>query len=78
LLGTGTAKADPTRSGPALGVVCGDRIYVVDFGPGVVRRASAACAAGESALDPARLEIAFLTQLHSDHPAGYPELMLTP
>jgi hypothetical protein len=42
LLGTGTPNADPDRSGPALAVVVNDTPYVVDSGPGVVRRAAAA------------------------------------
>ncbi|MEE9457572.1 MAG: MBL fold metallo-hydrolase [bacterium] len=72
LLGTGTPNAEPSRSGPAAAVVVGEQPYVVDFGPGVVRRAVAA------GLDPKRLTRAFLTHLHSDHTAGYPDLILTP
>ena len=41
LLGTGTPNADPDRSGPAVAVVVNDTPYVVDCGPGVVRRAAA-------------------------------------
>ena len=40
LLGTGTPNACPNASGPASAVVVGDRAYLVDFGPGVVRQAS--------------------------------------
>jgi ribonuclease BN (tRNA processing enzyme) len=72
LLGTGTPNAEPARAGPAAAVVVGEQPYVVDFGPGVVRRAVAA------GLDPKRLTRAFLTHLHSDHTAGYPDLILTP
>ncbi len=72
LLGTGTPNAEPTRAGPAAAVVAGEQPYVVDFGPGVVRRAVAA------GLDPKKLTRAFLTHLHSDHTAGYPDLILTP
>ena len=78
LLGTGTPNADPDRSGPSLAVVAGDRPYLVDFGPGVVRRAAAAARNGIEGLDVARLDRAFLTHLHSDHTAGYADLMLTP
>jgi ribonuclease BN (tRNA processing enzyme) len=78
LLGTGTPNADPARSGPALAVVTGDTSYLVDFGPGVVRRAAAASQKGIAALQPPNLTCAFLTHLHSDHTAGYPDLILTP
>ena len=78
LLGTGTPNADPTRSGPSVAIVVGDQAYLVDFGPGIVRRAAAAFQAGIPALEPRRLNLAFLTHLHSDHTAGYPDLILTP
>jgi ribonuclease BN (tRNA processing enzyme) len=78
LLGTGTPGPFPDRSGPATAIVVGDRAYLVDFGPGVVRRAAAAAAQGTPALEPTKLTIAFLTHLHSDHTAGYPDLILTP
>ena len=42
LLGTGTPIPDPDRSGPATAIVVDDRAYLIDFGPGVVRRAEAA------------------------------------
>ena len=42
LLGTGTPNADPDRSGPALAVVVNGQAYLVDCGPGIVRRAAAA------------------------------------
>jgi len=41
LLGTGTPFADPDRSGPSLAIVVNETAYVVDCGPGVVRRAAA-------------------------------------
>jgi len=41
LLGTGTPVPDPDRSGPATAIVVDDA-YLVDFGPGVVRRAKVA------------------------------------
>src|SRR5438309_1565296 len=78
LLGTGTPGPNPDRSGPATAIVVGDRAYLVDFGPGVVRRAAAAAAKGFPALEPMRISVAFLTHLHSDHTAGYPDLLLTP
>jgi len=78
LLGTGTPVADPQRMGPSTAVVVGDQPYLVDFGPGIVRRAAAAFQAGVTGLKPARLTRAFLTHLHSDHTSGYPDLIFTP
>src|SRR5947208_12907362 len=78
LLGTGTPRPYPDRSGPATAIVAGARAYLVDFGPGVVRRAAAAAEKGTPELESTKLKIAFLTHLHSDHTAGYPDLILTP
>ena len=73
LLGTGTPNACPNASGPSSAVVVGDRAYLVDFGPGVVRQAAKAYQQGIDALRPDRLMIAFCTHLHTDHTAGYPD-----
>lgn len=79
ILGTGTPNADPERSGPALAVIAGEQAYLVDAGPGIVRRAAAAQARhGIGALDAARLDMVFLTHLHSDHTLGLPDLIFTP
>ncbi len=78
LLGTGTPNACPWANGPAVAVVVGERAYLVDFGPGVVRQATKAYAQGMDALRPDRLQVAFCTHLHSDHTAGYPDLIFTP
>ena len=78
LLGTGTPNADPARSGPSVAIVVDGTPYLVDFGPGVVRRAAAAYATGIEGLDATRLAIAFLTHLHSDHTIGYPDLIFSP
>jgi ribonuclease BN (tRNA processing enzyme) len=79
LLGTGTPGIDPDRSGPATAIVVNDAAYLVDFGPGVVRRAEAAARARDiKALDPTSLRVAFVTHLHSDHTVGYPDLIFTP
>jgi len=78
LLGTGTPNTDPDAHGPALAVVVGEQAYLVDCGPGVVRRAAAAYLAGVEALDTMRLDRLFVTHLHSDHTAGYPDLVLSP
>lgn len=78
MLGTGTPNADPDRSGPAVAIVVDDRAYLVDAGPGVVRRAAAAARDGIPALGAARLDLVFLTHLHSDHTVGLPDLIFTP
>jgi ribonuclease BN (tRNA processing enzyme) len=52
--------------------------YLVDCGPGVVRRAAAAYQAGVEALGFAKLKRVFITHLHSDHTLGLPDLILTP
>lgn len=78
LLGTGTPNADPDRHGPSLAVVSGGVPYVVDCGPGVVRRAAAAFRAGVRTLKVSGLDTLFLTHLHSDHTAGFPDLIFSP
>lgn len=73
LLGTGTPVPDHATQGPATAVVVGDRIFVFDAGPGVVRQMEAAGL-------PVRfgpVTALFLTHLHSDHTLGYPDLLLT-
>jgi len=78
LLGTGTPVPDPDRPGPATAIVVGDSAYLVDFGPGVVRRAEAAVLdRGITQLEPGNLNVAFVTHLHSDHTAGYSDLIFT-
>ena len=78
LLGTGTPVPDPDRSGPATAIVVDGSAYLVDFGPGIVRRAKAAVLdRGITALEPANLKVAFVTHLHSDHTAAYLDLILT-
>jgi ribonuclease BN (tRNA processing enzyme) len=78
LLGTGTPNAEPDRSGPATAVVVDGVPYVVDCGPGVVRRAAAARRQGVAGLAASRLARLFLTHLHSDHTVGLPDLIFTP
>lgn len=72
MLGTGTPNADPARSGPATAIVVGDSVYLVDCGPGIVRRAAAA------GLKMPALQRVFLTHLHHDHTSGLSDLILTP
>jgi ribonuclease BN (tRNA processing enzyme) len=78
VLGTGNPSADPERWGPALAIVVNDRAYLVDCGPGVVRRAAAAEKNGIAALKAKELKIVFVTHLHSDHTLGYPDLIFSP
>jgi len=80
MLGTGTPRPDPNRSGPATVIVVKDTPYLIDFGTGVVRRATAAFERGVTALGFGGMNIktAFLTHMHSDHTIGYPDLIFTP
>jgi len=80
MLGTGTPFPDPDRSGPATAIIVNSTPYLIDFGPGVVRRAAAAYRNGMTAFGAGAVNVAtaFLTHLHSDHTAGYPDLILTP
>ena len=78
LLGTGTPNADPDRAGSAIAIVVNGAAYLVDCGPGVVRRAEGARRNGVSELAMENLRRVFLTHLHHDHTAGLPDLMLTP
>ena len=72
LLGTGNPNADPVRHGPATAIVVDDSVYIVDFGPGLVRRAAAA------GLPMPQLKRAFVTHLHHDHTSGFADLIFTP
>jgi ribonuclease Z len=72
LLGTGTPNPEPDHSGPAVAIVTGSSVYIVDAGPGVVRRAA------QAGIKMEQLTRAFITHLHSDHTAGLPDLIFTP
>lgn len=78
MLGTGTPNAEPDRSGPCVAVVVGDTPYLVDAGPGIVRRANAARRLGVEALRPGNLKHVFITHLHTDHTLGLADLIFTP
>lgn len=71
LLGTGMPRPNPDASGPATAVVVGNRTFLFDAGPGVMRQLAAAKLpiTGVTAL--------FITHLHSDHTLGLPDLILT-
>ncbi|MEO5798512.1 MAG: MBL fold metallo-hydrolase, partial [Gemmatimonadales bacterium] len=66
LLGTGMPRPNPVASGPATAVVVGNRTFLFDAGPGVMRQLAAAKLPikGVTAL--------FITHLHSDHTLGLP------
>ena len=72
LLGTGTPNAYPEKSGSSIAIIINSKPYLIDFGPGVVRRAV------KAKIDPKLIQIAFLTHLHTDHTSGYPDLIFTP
>jgi ribonuclease BN (tRNA processing enzyme) len=80
MLGTGCPRPDPARSGPATAIIVDDTPYLIDFGPGVIRRVASAYEKGVIALGygGTNIRTAFLTHLHSDHTAGYPDLIFTP
>jgi len=79
MLGTGNPAPIPERSGPSTAIVVDGIAYLIDFGPGVVRRAAAAAARHNlPALRPTAIQYAFVTHLHSDHTVGYPDLIFTP
>ena len=71
LLGTGTPRPGPDRSGPATAIVYGDRVFLFDAGAGVMRRIN------QAGLPINGPEATFITHLHSDHTLGYPDLILT-
>jgi ribonuclease BN (tRNA processing enzyme) len=78
MLGTGRPAADADRAGPATAIVVNGTPCLVDFGPGVVRRAAAAVRdRGLSVLQPANIRIAFATHLHVDHTAGFADLIFS-
>ena len=78
VLGAGAPAADPERSGPAVAIAVNHQAYLVDCGPGIVRRAAGAANNGFDELKAAELKIVFITHLHSDHTLGYPDLIFSP
>ena len=78
MLGTGMPVADPDRFGPATAIIVNGSSYIIDCGPGVVRRASAAAKKYKmDALEARNLKIVFITHLHSDHTLGLPDLIFS-
>ena len=81
ILGSGTPNPDPERYGSGYAVVVNDEAYIVDFGPGIVRRISALSPTwgGEfPSMELENINIAFLTHIHSDHSGALADLILTP
>lgn len=78
ILGSGAPRPNPDASGPAVAIVVNGAAYLVDCGPGVVRRAAAAERKGIAALKVENIRHVFITHLHSDHTLGYPDLIFTP
>ncbi len=78
LLGTGTPNPDPNRSGPSVAIIVNDTPYLIDAGPGIVRRAAAARRDGVEALRVSNLKHVFITHLHTDHTLGLADLIFTP
>lgn len=72
LLGTGTPIISTERSGNSVAVIVRGVAYVVDAGPGVIRRVLEARSRG---IRFDTLAVLFLTHLHSDHTLGVPEFM---
>jgi ribonuclease BN (tRNA processing enzyme) len=81
VLGSGNPNPNPERSGSAYAVIVDDTPYLVDFGPGVIRRIAALSpnwGGSINGMNVTKLEHAFLTHIHSDHTAGLSDLLLTP
>ncbi len=81
ILGSGTPNPDPNRNGSSYAVISNGTAYLIDFGPGVVRNASALSPSWGGkleAMEIQNLNYAFLTHIHSDHSAGLSDLILSP
>jgi ribonuclease BN (tRNA processing enzyme) len=72
LLGTGNPNPEPEHMGPSSAVISGGRVYIVDSGPGLVRRAV------QAGIEMEQLTRGFFTHLHSDHTVGLPDFIFTP
>jgi len=70
MCGTGSPMPDPTRAGPCVGVVAGERVFLIDAGSGGVR------VLGQMRFPIGRVDRLLLTHLHSDHFDGLGETLL--
>mgnify|MGYP001158494996 FL=1 len=81
ILGSGTPNPDPDRMGSGYAVITDQAVYLIDFGPGIIRNAaqlSQNWGGKIPQMNVANFEHAFLTHLHSDHTMGIADLLLTP
>ena len=81
ILGSGTPNPDPDRYGSGYAVVVNETAYIVDFGPGIVRRISAMSPTWGGkfpSMELQNINTAFLTHIHSDHSGALADLILTP
>ena len=70
LCGAGSPIPDPTRSGPCVAVIAGQRVMIVDVGSGSVRNLA------PQGIPLGRISDVFITHFHSDHIDGLGELMM--
>ncbi len=70
LCGAGSPLADPKRSGPCIGVMAGEALFVFDAGTNGSQNL------GQMGLPLAIAEEIFLTHLHSDHIDGLGQMLL--
>lgn len=78
-LGTGNPNPSPTQSGCSIAIIVGNTPYIIDFGPGLIRKAAQLTpyyGGNIAALDIKNIKYAFLPHLHSDHTTGYPDKRL--
>ena len=71
LLGTGSPRPDPERSGPAVLVEAGGKYLLFDSGRGVLQRLE------QIDIPITEIQHVFLTHLHSDHISALDDLWLT-
>jgi len=70
LCGSGAPLTDPKRAEPCVAVIAGKGLYVIDAGPGSMRKFEL------MRLNPGKIKAALLTHFHSDHIGDLGELML--